>query len=149
MKNKQSDFGPEHIRQHGEYVESSGIKRLRNLTPDPAATYFRKKLITDTQFAAAEMFSEYYRTAGMTAHYASMKFNDIVFQKNVDSVVDKSCHARKEIQKILAFVGCPLADVLVHCCGLSLPLRELENSNYNNIVVLGLALDGLKKYWNL
>ena len=63
----QSDFGTPELQQHGDFVVDetikAGVKRLRNVTQDPVAMYYRRKLIDQKQYLAAETFAYKFRKA--------------------------------------------------------------------------------------
>ena len=155
----EADHGPAERQQHGDYVEAdterAGIKKLRNTTVDPISTYYNRKLISQVQFAAAENFAAHFRLAGLSAHYATMRFDEnpgIV--PTVDAQI-KMQSAKQHIRDAVAFVGFPLSRIIEHVVGHCENagswegVKDSKKRQSDGMAALRLALDGLVQYYKL
>ena len=133
----ETDHGPAEKLQHGKYVETeterAGIKKLRNVTIDPISTYYSRKLISQVQFAAAENFAAHFRLAGLSAHYATMRFDENPgLVPNIDAQI-RMQSAKQHIRDAVAFVG----------------FKDSKKRQQDGMAALRLALAGLVQYYKL
>lgn len=155
----EADHGPTEKLQHGDYVEAetekAGIKKLRNVTIDPISTYYSRKLISLAQYTAAENFAGHFRLAGLSAHYATMRFDEnLGYVPSVDTQIRMQT-AKHHIRDAVAFVGVPLSRIIEHVVGHCenagswAGVEDSKKRQQDGMAALRLALDGLVQYYKL
>ena len=152
----QNDFGTPELQQHVDFVVDetikAGVKRLRNVTQDPVAMYYRRKLIDQKQYLAAETFAYKFRKSNLTPMYSTIRFDEEIRSSKYNEALSESMvRAKKDIDMALNYVGYPLAKIVIHVCGMGNTAGSWQGvkKNEDGMTALRLALDGLKKYYKL
>ena len=158
-KKKHADYGPIEKLQHGEYIEiettSAGVKAIKNTTHDPIAFYQKKKLITNLQYQAAEIFAHDYRKAALTSYYAHSKYNHVSGGDVPFEVLETVQSAKQRVRNALSHIGSPLDQLIQFVCGDGYPAgkwKKVAKSNRpdkDGMVALRLALDSLIDYYQI
>jgi hypothetical protein len=154
-----ADHGTPELRQHGEFVEDetmvSGFTRLRNVTVDPIATYWRRGQIERRHYDAAERFSDAFHKANLGADYSMMKWNERINSPPSTTQNMAIAAARFSVREALKYVGLPLATIIETVVGYGQNagswqgVAQSKRREQEGMTALRLALDGLARYYKM